>query len=130
MRPNPVEVAKIVFVLEEKLSDGAHGAGIDLRLQHVEVGFDGGTFRMFLRIGGNRDLDIRDAANAGNEVGGMAIALGMGRLALAYSAGWITAQRYDVTHAGLAIIADDLIDLIPGGGHAGQMRGRNQRGLV
>ena len=59
---NPVEVAEVEVVVEEHLGDGAGGAGIDLGLEHVDVGIEVGAFRMLLRIGGDRDFDIADAA--------------------------------------------------------------------
>ena len=59
---DPVEIAKVEVVVEEHLGDGAGGAGIDLGLQHVDVGLEVAAFRMLLRIGGDRDLDVADAA--------------------------------------------------------------------
>ena len=44
--------------------------------------------------------------------------------------GGIAAQRHDVADADLVIAGDDLVDLAARGADAGQMRGRQQRGLA
>src|SRR3954454_20282981 len=40
---DPVEIAKVEVVVEEHLRDGARSTGIDLGLEHVDVGIDVGT---------------------------------------------------------------------------------------
>ena len=67
--------------------------------------------------------------DAGDEIGAVAIAAGMRRVALADAADRIAAQRHDVAHAGRAIVADHVVDLVAGRRHAGQMRRRRERGL-
>src|ERR1700710_2285267 len=49
-----VEIAEVEIVIEEELGDGACRAGIDLGLQHVDVGIEARAFRMPLRIGRHR----------------------------------------------------------------------------
>src|SRR5580704_12824838 len=53
-----VEIAKIEIVLEEKLRDCAGGAGVDLGLEHVDIGGNRGAVRMLFRIGRNRNFNI------------------------------------------------------------------------
>src|SRR5665648_1018513 len=66
-----VEIAEIDLVIEEELGDGARGAGVDLRLQHVDIGLDGGRLRVLLGIAGERKLERRDLLDAGGEIGGI-----------------------------------------------------------
>jgi hypothetical protein len=61
-------------------------AGIDLGLEHVDVGLDVGAVGMLLRIGRDRDLDVGDALDAGDEIGAVLVAAGMRRVALADAA--------------------------------------------
>ena len=84
---------------------------------------------MFFRIGRDRHLDVGEALDAGDEVGGVAVAAGMRRVALAEPAGGIAAQRHDVAHARGAVVADHGVDFVAGGGDAGEMGRRRQRGL-
>ena len=84
---------------------------------------------MLLRIGRDRDLEIGDALDAGDEIGGVAIAVGMRRVALADAAERIAAQRHDVAHARRHIGCDHLVDLGAGRRHAGEMRGGRERRL-
>jgi hypothetical protein len=84
---------------------------------------------MFLRIGGDRHLHVGEALDAGDQIGAVAIATGMRRVALADAADGIPAQRHDVAHASRAIVADHRVDLLAGRGDAGQMRRRGERGL-
>ena len=71
-RPHAVEIAEVEIVLEEELRDRARRAGIDLGLQHVDVGIDRGRVRMLLRIGRDRHLGIGDALDAGDQIGAVA----------------------------------------------------------
>ena len=57
-RAHAVEIAEIKTVLEKELGDRARRAGIDLGLEHVDVGGDRGAVRMLFRIGGDRDFDV------------------------------------------------------------------------
>ena len=69
-----------------------------------------GAVRMFFRIGGDRYFDVGDALDAADEIGGISIAAGMRRVALADAAGRIAAQRHDMAHAGVRIGTDHRID--------------------
>ena len=86
--------------------------------------------RVGLRIGGDADLEIGDAPEARDEIGGKSVAAGMRRIPLADPARRVAAQRDDVADAGLPVIGGDGVDLVAGRGDAGQMRGRLQRRLV
>ena len=61
-RADAVEIAEEHLVVEEELADRGRRAGIDLGLQHVDIGLDARRLGMLLRIAGDRDLERRDAA--------------------------------------------------------------------
>src|SRR5262249_11982303 len=124
-----IEVAEVEVVLEEELGDRACGAGIDLGREHGEVGLNRGAVRRLFRIGGDRHLDVGEALDAGDQVGSVAIAAGMGRVAIAGAADGIPAQRHDVAHAGATVVADHRVDLLAGRGDAGEMSRRGERSL-
>lgn len=63
-----VEIAEIDIVIEEELGDRPRRAGIDLLLERIDIGIERGGFRVFLGIGRDRDLEIADALQAGDEV--------------------------------------------------------------
>ena len=77
-RAHAVEEAEEDLVVEEELGDGGGGTGVDLLLQHVEIGLDARRFRVLLRIAADRDLERRDGLDAAREVGGVGIAAGRG----------------------------------------------------
>ena len=129
-RAHAVDVAEVHLVVEEELADGARGAGVDLRLQHVDIGLDRGRFRMLLGIAGDRDLERRDGLDAAHEIGGVDVAAGRRLIALADAARRVAAQGHDVADAQIPIIADDVVELGLGRGDASQMRGRLQRALA
>ena len=54
-------------------------AGVDLGLQHVDVVLERRALRVHLRIEADRDLERRDRADAGGELGGVGVAVGAGR---------------------------------------------------
>ena len=117
-----VEIAEEHLVIEEELRDGAGGAGVDLRPEHVDIGIDRRRFRMLLRIAGNRHLEGRDRLDAACEVGGIDVAAGRRVVAGADAAGGIAAQRHDMAHADVPIVADDRVDLFPRRVDASEMR--------
>ena len=89
-----------------------------------------GRVGMLLRIGRHRHFEIAmRALDAGDQIGGIAVAARMRRILRARPAGRIAAQRHDVAHAGVVIIAHDGIDVLARRCDAGQMRGRRQRRL-
>src|SRR6516165_9542303 len=129
-RAHALEIAEVEVVLEKELGHRARRTRIDLGLEHVDVGRDRRTIGMLLRIGRHRDFDVRDALDAGDEIGGVGIAAGMRRVFLTGAADRIAAQRHDVAYAGLRVSADHGVDLIAGRCDAGQMRRRRQRGFA
>ena len=74
-----LDEAQIDVGVEEELRDRAGGAGIDLALQIVEIGRGARRLGMGLGIGGDADLEIGDAPQPGDEIGGIGIAAGMRR---------------------------------------------------
>src|ERR1700722_11193014 len=93
-RPHPVKVTEVEIVIEEELRDRPGGAGIDLGLEHVDIGIEARALRVLFRIGRYRHLDIAVAApDRGDQIGRTAIALRMRRVDAAESAGGIAAQR-------------------------------------
>src|SRR5215468_8340406 len=124
-----IEIAKINVVIEEELRDRAAGAGIDFRLEHIDIGIDRRAVRMLLRISRHRHLDVGDAFDAGHQIGSVAITLRMRRVAFADAADRIAPQSNDVADAGRHIGTDHAIDLRSVSCDAGQMRGRRKRRL-
>ena len=126
-RPHLVEVAQVEVVLEEELRDRPVGAGIDLGLQGVDVGIERGGLRVLLGIGRDRDLEVADALDAGHEVAGLGVAAGMRprrrcRRRPAGSPRSATMWRTP----GIPVGVHDLVDLVAGGGDAGEVGGRLQ----
>ncbi len=80
-----------------------------------------------LRIGGDRDLEIRDALEPGDQVGRVGVALRMRGVALAGRR--VAPQRHDVAHAGVPVLPRDVVHLSAAGADAGEVRGRRQRRL-
>ena len=74
-RPRAVAEAQIRLGVEEELRDGAARAGIDLALEIVEIGRGARRLGMGFGIGRDADLERRDAQQAGDEVGGIGIAV-------------------------------------------------------
>ncbi len=73
-RTHAIEIAEIKVVLEEELRDGAARPGVDFGLEHVDVGVDRRRVRVLLRIGRDRHLEVADALDAGDEIGGILVA--------------------------------------------------------
>jgi hypothetical protein len=114
-----VEITEIKAVFEKELRHRAAGAGIDLGFEHIDVGLHRRAVRMLFRIGRDRHFDIGNPLDAGDEIGAVAIAAGMRRIAFADTAGRIAAQRHDVAHACLCIGFDDRVDIAARRGDAG-----------
>src|SRR5262249_11225615 len=129
-RTRAIDETKIDIVVEEELGDGSGGACFDFGLQHVDIGLNAGRLRMLLRIAGDRDFEGRDLLYPYGEVGGVAVAVRRRRVAIADPAGRIAAQRHDVAHTQIPIIADYLIEFGFGRRNAGEMRCRFQRRLA
>ena len=106
-----IEIAEVDFVIEEELGDGAGGAGVDLGLEHVDIGLDARRLRMLLRIASDGDLERRDRLEALDQIGGIDIAAWCRLISIADPARRIAAQRHDMAHAEIPIVADDLVDL-------------------
>ncbi len=83
---------------------------------------------MHLRIGGNRDLEIRHALEASHQIRRVCVAAGMRHIGAV--SGHVTAQGHDVTHAGIPVAARHIVHLAAIGAHAGQVRGRRQAGFA
>ena len=102
-----------------------------LACEHVDVGLEVGALRMLLRIGRHRDLDVGIALlDAGDQFGRGLVAVGMRRIGGADPGGGIAAQRHDMADADVVILRHHVVDLAARGADAGQMRGRDQAGLV
>ena len=84
---------------------------------------------MLFRIGGNRNLDIGDALDPGDEIGGIAIAARMRCVAFSNTAKRIAAQCDDMAYARPRVRLDHCVDLGAGGGDASQMGRRRQHCL-
>ena len=76
---------------------------------------------MLLGIAGNRYFEGRDCLDAAREIGGIDVAAGSRGVAGADAAGGIAAERHDMAHADVPIVADDRVDLFPRRVNACQM---------
>jgi len=81
-----------------------------------------------LRIGGNRNFEIGDVLQPSHQIGGIGVAARTWDVAAA--AGHIATQRHNVAHADLPVGTGDGVNLVARGIHAGQVRGRCQRGFA
>src|SRR5262245_23188603 len=122
-RADAIEVTIEQFVLEEELRDRGRRAGVDLGLEHVDIGIDARRLRMLLGVAADRNLERGDILDAFDQVGGVDVTAGRGLVALADPAGRIAAQRHDVADAKIPIIADDAVNLLASGGNASEMGG-------
>src|SRR5262245_2347835 len=125
-----IEVTVKQFVLEEELRDRGRGAGVDLGLEHVDIGVDARRLRMLLGIAGDGNLERGNGLDAFDEVGGVDVAAGRGLVTFADPSGRIAAQRHNVSHAEIPIISDDAVNLLAWGGDAGEMGGGGERRLA
>ncbi len=61
---HPLQIALEIVVVEEELRQRPVGAIVGLALQHVDIGRRIAAFRVFFRIGGDRNLEIADFLEA------------------------------------------------------------------
>src|SRR6202011_875264 len=107
-RANPVEIAEVEVVVEEHLGDGAGRAGVDLGLEDIDVGIEVAAFRMLLRVGRDRNLDVSmPPLDPGNEIRRTAVTVRMRAVGCADAARRIAAQRHDMAGAGGVIEGAD-----------------------
>ena len=78
-RPGPVAEPEKDIDIEKELGDGLGRAGVDLALEIVEVAGGALGLGMALRVGGDADFEIGDAAQAGDQAA-VALATGPERL--------------------------------------------------
>ena len=76
----PVAKPQVKIDIEEELRDRAARAGIELRLQIVEIVAGATRGGMRLGIGGDADLKIGDAFQPGHEIGGVGVPAGVRRV--------------------------------------------------
>ena len=125
-----IDVAEVVVVVEEELRDRPVGAGVDLGGEHVEVGVDGRALGVLLGVRRHRDLGVVEALDAGDQIGGVAVAVGVRLVAVADAAGGIAAQGDDVAHARLPVAPDHVVDRRSRLTDAGDVGGRGHRRLA
>src|SRR5439155_19374474 len=92
---DPFDKADEDIDVEEELSDRAIGAGVNLAFEIVEVRFRAPRLRVTFREGGNADLEIADPTQSCDEIGSVAITIGMWGVAL-ITGGGIGVERPDV----------------------------------
>ena len=102
------------------------GAGVELRLQVIEIVAWAARRGMGFRIGGDADLEIGHPLQASHQIGGIGITTRMRRIAAVCSTRRVAAQRHDMADASLPVVAGDGVDFLAGGGNTGQMRRRLQ----
>src|SRR5581483_1311205 len=82
---------------------------------------------MHFGVGGNGDLEIRDALQPRDEVSGVGKTVRM-RLVVGRALGRIAPQRDDVTDAPVVVLPRDVENLAPARAHTSQMwRARERR---
>src|SRR5437868_13863627 len=79
------EQLEIIAVVEEHLGDRPGRPRVELALEIVDLDVPVRRLRMFFGIGGDRDIEIADLADAGNELSSAAIAIGMLYIGLAWA---------------------------------------------
>lgn len=84
---------------------------------------------MFFGIGRDTDLEWRHRTNAAHEVGRGLITIAMRAVSLT-RIGHVAAQSHNVAHAGLPVIADDVVDDLAWRADTGEMCRGSQAGLV
>ena len=102
------------------------GAGVHLALQHVDIEIQRRAFGVLLGIGRDRDVEVADRLDAGDEVGRGCVAIRMRHVARSDAGRRIAAQGHDARDAGLRIGPDHAIDIGAARPDAGQMRRRLQ----
>ena len=133
-----VTKAQVQIDVEKELGDRTAGAGVELGFQIIEVVPGAARRGMGFGISGDADLEIGDPLQPGDQIRRIGIAAGMRRIAVRAicrpaadrPVGRIAAQRDDMADAGFPIVAGNVVDLIAGGGDAGQMRGRFEPGFL
>ena len=85
---------------------------------------------MLFRIGRDRDLEIADALDRGDEFGGCLITVGRRFIGRVHAARRVAAQGHDVANARGMIFSHDGVDLGPGGADTGEMRSRRHMGIA
>src|SRR5689334_9766917 len=95
-----LEQLEIIAVVEEHLSDRPGSAGIELALEVIDLDVPAGRLRMLFGISGDRDIEVSNLADAGNELGRAAIAVGMLHIGLAGAAWRVAPQCNDAMDAG------------------------------
>ncbi len=120
-RRGAIAEAQEIVGVEEELGDAAVGAGIDLALEILQVGFGVRRIGVLLGIAGGADLERADLLQADDELGGIGVAAGMRAVLAAHAGRRIAAQRHDVSDAGIPIGPRDLVDLALGCADAGEV---------
>ena len=99
-RPGRGDEVEVDLVVEEELGDQEGGAGVDLRLQVVEVGVEVGGLRVDLGEAGAADREVPARGDELGQLGGAAEpALGLDEVL--FAAGRVAAQGEDVLDPGL-----------------------------
>ena len=83
---------------------------------------------MYLGVSRDRNLEIRDFFESGDEIGGKTVAARMRLVGRPQRR--VAAQSDDMAHAGIPVAAGDLVHLVAGRPDAGQMGCRDQLPLT
>src|SRR5690606_31447819 len=124
-----VDIAAVIVVVEEQLGNGTTGACVELALEGVDLGLPGGAPGGHFGVGGDRNVGVAAAADAGDQLGGTAVALGMRNERRGDALGRIAAQGDDARDAGTPVTVDDGVAVVPRGADAGEVGRRIDPGL-
>ena len=125
---DPIAEAKKQLRVEEELGDGAARPRVQLAFEVVDVELRARGVRVHFGVGGDRDLEVGDAAKPGHEIDRVVVAAGM-RLVAGPGLGRVAAQGHDVPDSGRVVGACHLVHLLAGGTDAREMGGGGEGGL-
>ena len=99
----------------------------DIQVVEIEIGVR--CFGMHFRVGGDRDFEVPDFPETGNEVGRIGVSVGV-RLVVVRTFGRVAAQCDEMPHAHVPVLARNVVDFAATRPDAGQVRRGRQVGLV
>ena len=116
------------FGVVKELRDGARRTGVQLALEVVEIELRRLRLGMYLGIGGDRDIEIRNRFEARHQIRGVSETVAAGLIAHD-PLRRVAAQSHYVPYAFVPVLARDVEDLTAAGADTGEMRCSGQRSL-
>ena len=122
-RDTAVAEAQIAFNIKEELGDRTVCTGINFTFQVEQVSLGTFCFRVYFRIGGDGNIEIRDVFQQGHQVGRIHFRLAAARRQ-------VTAQGHNVANTVVPVILSNRAQLVAAGVNTGQMRYGFQTGAI